>query len=98
MTNVNQAKALIAHDLCDAMDALILGANPALVASPSSPSVSTKGFDPGEAEVAVDLAARQIAIDADFLTVAPKQLVRANRGLIEEARERLNDALARIGA
>lgn len=51
-----------------------------------------------EAEVAVDLAARQVMIDADFLTVAPKPLVERNRALIEEARERLNDALSRIAA
>ena len=62
-----------------------------------SPLVSTKGFDPGR-EVEVDLAARQIALDADFLTVAPKAMVSANRDLIVEAREHLNDALARIGA
>jgi len=49
-----------------------------------------------EIEVAVDMAAQQIALDADFLATAPKRLVEANRSLIEEARERLNDALARI--
>ena len=51
-----------------------------------------------EAEVAVDLAARDLCRDADFLTVAPKALVASNKDLIVEARERLNDALARIGA
>lgn len=50
-----------------------------------------------EAEIEVDLAARQIAADADLLAVAPREFVAANRDLIEEARERLNDALARIG-
>jgi hypothetical protein len=53
--------------------------------------------DPGR-EVEVDLAARQIALDADFLSVAPKPLVAQNRDILESARERLNDALARIGA
>lgn len=49
-------------------------------------------------EVEVDLAARQISLDADFLSVAPKPLVAQNRDILESARERLNDALARIGA
>jgi hypothetical protein len=53
------------------------------------------GFDPGR-EVEVDMAARSVARDADFLAVAPKAFVRANLDLIEEARERLNDALARV--
>lgn len=51
-----------------------------------------------EIEIAVDLAARDMKRDADFLTVAPRELVKANRDLIEETRERLNDALARIAA
>jgi hypothetical protein len=49
-----------------------------------------------EAEMAVDMAARDICRDADFLAVAPRPLVESNRDLIETARERLNDALARI--
>lgn len=33
--------------------------------------------------------------DADFIALAPPGLIARNRELIEEARERLNDALAK---
>lgn len=47
------------------------------------------------AELEFDQACFVIERDADFIATAPPSLIARNRPWIEEARERLNDALAK---
>jgi len=47
------------------------------------------------ADLEMEHACVELGRDADFIALAPAHLIARNRELIEEARERLNDALAK---
>lgn len=49
-----------------------------------------------EAELEFDQACYTVERDADFIATAPASLIARNLPWIEEARERLNDALAKV--
>jgi hypothetical protein len=53
--------------------------------------MSRQSFD-----LELEHACVELTRDADFIACATPQLIARNRELIEEARERLNDALAKV--